>query len=160
MKNQSLVISVAVAGLCLLAVMGIFFITKQEKCRDFSQGIVRIHGQEIKVAVAKSSLEQARGLAGCEKLPEEAGMYFPYEAKQTPLFWMKGMRIPIDIIWIADDKVVGIIEYVPVPSAKLDEELPRYRPSRPITAVLEIQAGAAKQLGIAEGDSVSFTPAR
>lgn len=156
MKNQSLLVGAAVGGLFVLAIIGVFVTTKQENCRDFSQGLVQVGGQEITVAVAKDGLEQARGLAGCTKIPVNAGMYFPYEGKQTPTFWMKGMRIPIDIIWIADNEVVGILEFVPPPTTKLDEELPRYRPSRPITAVLEINAGATKKFGITEGDSVRF----
>ena len=69
---------------------------------------------------------------------------------------MKGMLINIDIIWIKDNKVVGIDHNVPAPKANTpDAELPSYpTPVSNPQAVLEIAAGQAKAQGISIGDSV------
>jgi len=68
---------------------------------------------------------------------------------------MKGMVIPIDIIWIRDHKVIGIASHVPPPpSNKLDQELIRYKSPQSVNGVLEVGAGKAADYGIIEGSII------
>lgn len=48
------------------------------------------------------------GLAKYNKLEENQAMYFELNSKAIQTFWMKDMKFDIDIIWIADDLVVGV----------------------------------------------------
>ena len=81
----------------------------------------------------------------------DRGMIFPYEPAQEVAFWMKNTLVPLDIIYIRPDGTIGRItraqamDLTPLPSGA------------PVTGVLEIAAGRAKQLGIREGDKVSWT---
>ena len=68
-------------------------------------------------------------------------------------FWMKGMKFPIDIVWVgADHKVAGIEKSVQ-PSTYPDrfankDKLAQY--------VLELQSGRADSLGLNIGTPVKF----
>lgn len=132
-------------------------------CRDFSESSITINNHKISVALADTPAEQARGLSGCEGLPENSGMLFPYSRAQEATFWMKDMLIPIDIIWIRDGEVVGIEQNVQPPSPRQslsdggpipDSQLPLYKSPGPITAVLELPAGKSSALDIKAGDRV------
>jgi uncharacterized membrane protein (UPF0127 family) len=135
--------------------VGYFF--SKEACRDFSEGRVEVGETKIKVAVAQAPNERTTGLIGCSQLPAQSGMYFPYDTPQTVNFWMKGMSIPLDIVWIADGKVVGIAPSVP-PVEKTAVDPPIYNPPVAVTAVLEVAAGQAKAYGLVVGVTVNFVP--
>ncbi|MAF81181.1 hypothetical protein CL628_04175 [bacterium] len=142
----------AALALVLIVVSGLVFL--REPCRDFSTGQLTIDGKSYDAAIAADSISQARGLIGCKKIPERSGMYFPYDPPQVAVFWMKGMVIPIDIVWITDGKVIGIAPNLP-PEDKFAADPPRYRPQRAITGVFEIGAGKAAEYGIEVGSIVT-----
>ena len=156
MGNRIFVISIVGAFAVFAAVVVAFIISRAGACHDFSQGEVKTSTTRIRVAIAKSQLEQARGLSGCRQLPKNSGMYFPFSPKQTASFWMKGMLMPIDMVWIADNKVVGVSAFVPPPTGKLDVELPRYISPQPVDAVLEVAAGKAESYGLKKGAQMSL----
>ncbi|MEX1112588.1 MAG: DUF192 domain-containing protein [Candidatus Andersenbacteria bacterium] len=131
-----------------------FIGTNQQVCRDFTQGQVLAGNVTLSVALAQTPQEQQTGLSGCRSIPPNSGMYFTYTNPTNPQFWMKGMLIPIDIIWISGSQVIGVETHVPAPTDHKTELLPTYKPPRPVTAVLEVAAGAAAQYGIREGTPV------
>ncbi|MCZ7625774.1 MAG: DUF192 domain-containing protein [Candidatus Methylomirabilis sp.] len=59
----------------------------------------------ITVEVARTRREQAKGLAGRSSLPKGEGMLFPFDAAEHRTFWMKGMLIPLDIVWIREGRL-------------------------------------------------------
>lgn len=146
---------IAGVAFILIIVGGLFW--GQGACRDFDQGRVTIDGVAISVAVAEAQVDRTRGLSGCERIPERSGMYFPYDSKQIPRYWMKGMLVPLDFVWIADGRVIGVTENVPAPTTELDEELPYYKPPAGVDGVLEIGGGQVRELGIAVGDTVTVS---
>lgn len=93
------------------------------------------------------------GLGGRRKLGERAGMLFQYTEPSTYAFWMKGMNMSIDFIWIVDDKIADITPNVPPPAAG-QVSLPVYRPNQPVTDILEVRAGFAEKYGLKPGDVV------
>ena len=154
MKNSILLAGIGGAVL-LVAIGASGLLFTKEACRDFSEGSVEIGETKIKVAVAETAGERTTGLIGCNALPKNAGMYFPYESPQAVHYWMKGMSIPLDIVWITDGKVVGIAPSVP-PAEKTAVDPPIYSSPIAITAVLEVAAGQAKEYGLVPGVPVNF----
>lgn len=146
-----------VGGLVMLAVAASGLLFLHEDCRDFKEGQVRVAERVLNVAVARSQVEFSRGLAGCSDLPQDSGMYFVFEQASTVPFWMKGMVIPIDIVWIADGRVVGIERNV-LPPVSAVADPPQYRPPRAVTGVLELAAHGAARLGITDGTSITLEP--
>ncbi len=65
---------------------------------------------------------------------------------------MRGMRFPIDIIWIHDGEVVGIEKNIPVPLNYRDSLKEINSPSE-VNLVLEVNAGFCEKYGIKKGAS-------
>lgn len=111
----------------------------------------------LTVALAKTSEQHKQGLSYCDTVPEGHGMYFVFSDKRATAFWMRGMKVPLDMVWIADNTVIGINRNVPipVPGATL-QELPIYNSPGEVDHVLEIGAGMAEHYGITEGTTVKL----
>lgn len=110
-----------------------------------------LRGRAYRIEVADTVAKRELGLGERDSLAADAGMYFPFDSAQRWVFWMKGMRFPIDIIWIRDGKIVEIEHSVPPPTTF---PLDTYGPAEPADAVLEINAGQAKEIGLEAGDMV------
>lgn len=118
------------------------------------KGDVIIDGRvKIAVEVARTRHEQAKGLAGRSSLPKGEGMLFPFDAAEHRTFWMKGMLIPLDIIWIREGKIIAINANVPPPRSHETPAVVRHLSD----LVLEVPAGYARETGISEGQTVRVT---
>lgn len=116
---------------------------------------VTIGRQQVAVEVADTPTKQARGLGYRDSLDWDTGMYFPYDRPGMRSFWMRGMRFPIDIIWIRTGRIIDITHDVPhVPG----ENGPTVRPREAADAVLEVPAGYARARGWRVGNRVAFKP--
>ena len=102
------------------------------------------------VEMASTPAEQARGLMDRRGLPEGQGMLFDFHHEQPLSFWMKNTYIPLDMIFIrGDGRILRIAENtMPLSEALIPS-------GGPVRAVLEVNGGTAKKLGIAPGDRVA-----
>jgi uncharacterized membrane protein (UPF0127 family) len=127
--------------------------------KNTPQKEVIIGSTKINVTVADSEEERKQGLSGKDKLGENEGMLFVFDTKNVyPGFWMRGMKIPIDIIWIDDEIVAKIDKNVVIsPEGTPDSQLKLYYPDKPIDYVLEVHAGFSDKNGLQVGDVVKFT---
>ena len=57
-------------------------------------------GGTFDVELALSGPQRERGLSYRDGLPQSAGMLFDMGETIVPTFWMKGMRFPLDMVWI------------------------------------------------------------
>ena len=114
-------------------------------------------GATFDVELAVTIEQRIRGLMGREHLGDGEGMLFIHEAEGPHGFWMRGMVIPLDMVWIdADGVVAGVTANVsPAPEGTSPEI---YSPPRPILYVLEINAGLAEAMGIRAGSQARFVP--
>lgn len=115
--------------------------------------VVTIGGQAIRVEVVKTDEQMALGLGERDMLQGGRGMLFEYDNYVIPRYWMKGMRFPLDIIWIKDDVVAGFEINVPVATST---PLPMYQPKDFINKVLEVNAGFVEKNGLKIGDGVKI----
>jgi len=115
---------------------------------------VTIDNQTFSVALAKTTVEQQQGLSGKNSLPQDQGMLFVFKTPGKYAFWMKGMKFPLDIIFIKDTRIVTIFHNVPAPSDPKATNLPVYVPTQPANYALEINAGKAKNYDFQNGDDV------
>lgn len=112
---------------------------------------VQVGSAEVDAEIADNEAERERGLAGRDELPGGRGMLFVYPGSAVRTYWMKGVRFPLDIIWIDRGRVTGVEADVPVPRG----ELPLYSSRTPADRVLEVPAGWAARNGVDQGDPVS-----
>ncbi len=100
--------------------------------------------------------QQEKGLMYRTDLKPDGGMLFwPYPATggapRVANFWMKNTPTPLDIIFIRAD---GTIAHIAENTIPFSED--PVSSGEPAGAVLEIVGGRAADLGIAEGDRVSW----
>ncbi len=120
---------------------------------------VKINGQYITADVVKDEAARDKGLSGRADLGANEGMLFLFKNLGNYGFWMKGMVIPIDLIWISDGKTVGFEQNMQPPATGTpDNNLQVYYPPQPIDEVLELKAGRILTLGAETGDAVSVKP--
>src|SRR5947209_13211096 len=102
------------------------------------------------VEMAVTPQEQEKGLMFRRELPEGQGMLFDFQREQPTSFWMKNTYIALDMIFIrGDGRILRIAENtVPLSEALVSS-------GGPVRAVLEVNAGTARRLGIAPGDRVA-----
>ncbi len=107
--------------------------------------------REIKfdVELALNEAERSQGLMFRKKLEPYEGMLFDFFQEAPVSFWMKNTLIPLDMVFIAGD---GTIRHVHSNATPLSTDT---IPSEfPVRAVLEINGGSARLLGIKPGDKV------
>lgn len=111
------------------------------------------HGRShvFAVEVARSAAEQERGLMNRRSLGPDAGMLFPFAPPRPASFWMRNTLIPLDMLFIRPDGAIARIAANTVPMSETPIVV-----AEPMTAVLELAGGRAAQLGISEGDRVSW----
>lgn len=118
---------------------------------------LRYGGGNLIVEVATTAEQSDRGLGYRDSLFERGGMLFDLHQTTTPVFWMKGMRFALDMVWIGEDKkVIAVTANVPPEPGVADAALKRYSPPSPARWVLELNAGAAAMFGIAAGTELGF----
>lgn len=114
---------------------------------------VEIGSQRVAAEMAITAAEQSRGLGYRDSLAWGSGMYFSYERPGFYTFWMKGMRFPIDIVWIRNGRIVDLHQDVPFEPGGNG---PTLRPRQIVDAVLEVPAGYAAASGWRIGDRVKL----
>jgi len=98
--------------------------------------------------------EKRQGLMFRKSLEENRGMLFVYEKEEMRSFWMKNVLIPLDIIWLDQDKKVVHISENAQPCLELP--CPSLKPNSPVKYVFEINGGLASEIGLVVGDKLEF----
>jgi uncharacterized membrane protein (UPF0127 family) len=113
-------------------------------------------GTLITAEIAATPEERANGLMRRKTLARNAGMLFVFPSDSVNQFWMKDTIIPLDMIWMDEDKRVVYIQRNALPCPVIARQCPSYGPTSPTRYVLEVAAGGADRLGIKEGTTLSF----
>lgn len=115
-------------------------------------------GTRLTADVAETDETRARGLMFRETLADDEGMLFVFEVPDRYRFWMKNVRMPLDILWLdVRGRVVWIVESAPPCDA---DPCPAYAPRAKASSVLETAGGFARRHGVAVGDVLSITRLR
>ncbi len=122
-------------------------------CASEPRVVLHSAGTELPVAVevVSTPAQQAVGLMYRKELGAMAGMLFIFDETREHSFWMKNTVLPLDMIFIGDDrKIVGIVkDAVPFTTSPRTVGLPsRY--------VLEVNAGFTAKHGVKTGDQLTF----
>lgn len=144
--------------LALTALAVFYFINSAKEAKspssEWKRGEVVLASQKISVYLARTPLEHEVGLSAFDRLETNQGMLFVFDQPARPGFWMKGMKFPIDIVWIKDNQVIDITKNLPADSGS---ELTKYYPNQDVNYVLEVNAGWCDRNSIKPGDQVSIS---
>ena len=103
------------------------------------------------VEIAKSNHEKKKGLQCRKYLKENEGMLFMWDFEDYRYFWMKNTYVPLDIIFIDSNfRIVDIF------SNAQPNTLDLITSKEKAMSILELNAGISKNLGLKNGDIISF----
>ncbi|GAB3416337.1 hypothetical protein GCM10027435_13520 [Haloparvum alkalitolerans] len=108
----------------------------------------------VTAAIADTSDLRFLGLSDTERLPEDRGMLFVYEAAAARTFVMREMDFGIDIVYVGADRRITEIHHAPAPAPDEDGEEQRYPGTGQF--VLEVVLDWTTDRGVEVGDEVSF----
>lgn len=103
------------------------------------------------VADTNDSLYQ--GLSGIEKLPGNGGLLMDFKVMGYHGIVMRGMKVPLDLVWVDESKaVVHIVKHV-----SPDEDDTRvFVSKKPARYVLELPSGSVEASAVRIGDTAQF----
>jgi uncharacterized membrane protein (UPF0127 family) len=113
--------------------------------------IVTASGEHtFQIEVARTDEQRARGLMFRRFMPEDRGMLFDFKNEQPIMMWMRNTYIPLDMIFIArDGRVINVAENTePLSERTIASAAPAF-------AVLEVNAGISRKIGLKAGDRIS-----
>lgn len=116
--------------------------------KNSSDSIIKI----LDIEIADNDYETQTGLMHRSSMKENQGMLFIFEDSRPRYFYMKNTHIPLDIIYIDENKKIV--------STQLNAK-PMDETSLPSNAnaqyVLEVNTGLYNQWSLKVGDSISFS---
>jgi hypothetical protein len=116
--------------------------------RESDLVVLDVSGNRLRVEVAGTPEQRARGLMNRRKLADDQGMLFVFDKEETVSFWMKNTRIPLSIAFIAADGTIRQIENMEPYS--LESIVSR----RSVLYALEVNQGWFSRHGIEVGDRI------
>jgi uncharacterized membrane protein (UPF0127 family) len=111
---------------------------------------VKVGQVTVKAEAVRTPAQLYQGLSHRRELPEGQGMLFFMPEKEMQTFCMRGMRFPLDFIWISEGRVVGLTRHVP-PTFSGALTSPK-----PTNFVLEVPGGFTVKYGVKLGDQVQW----
>jgi uncharacterized membrane protein (UPF0127 family) len=123
--------------------------------KDMPQPAVRFETSRgpwvVQVELARTDAQRTRGLMFRQDLPRDHGMLFLFDETAEHPFWMRNTLIPLDLIYLGDDRgVVGV-----VPNAEPRTEVPR-TVGKPSRYVVEVGGGEAAAHAVGPGTRAVF----
>jgi len=106
---------------------------------------------EFNIELAESPEQKSRGLMYRREMGADEGMLFLYRRDQVVTMWMANTFLPLDMLFIERDGTIARIQANTLPQSR---EVISSR--KRVRAVLELNAGTARKLGIAPGDKVLY----
>jgi uncharacterized protein len=105
----------------------------------------------VRVELARNEQQRARGLMFRRELARDQGMLFIFDETSEHPFWMHNTLIPLDLIFLGDDRsVVGVVANA---APQTDTQRTVKEPSR---YVIEVSGGEAAAHGVAAGTRAVF----
>lgn len=123
---------------------------------DRTQAQLKIKSRTLLVELVTTQDSIIQGLSDRTEIGSD-GMLFILPTPQPAQFWMKDMLFDLDMVWISNQKIVGITARVPAPSPGTTlNNLPTYPAPQVVDMVLEVPAGFVEQVGWQVGDNLEL----
>lgn len=148
MKNKAIIFFGII--LVLFAIILIFLYSEENSINIIE---AKIKNQTFYLQKAITQEEKEKGLMNVKQLDEDKGMIFIYNDEQPRMFWMKNTLIPLDQIFINENKEVVDIKQNFQPC--IEDPCPSFI-SKPAMYVIEIKGGLAEKLNLNIGDKLEF----
>jgi uncharacterized membrane protein (UPF0127 family) len=114
------------------------------------------NGVKINAETMRSNVELMRGLMFRESLAPGRGMLFIHPKEDTFRYWMYQTKIPLDMIWMDNDRRIVEMSLDTPPCGSSAKDCPNYGGNFKSRYVLEVNAGIARKNGLKTGDTLDF----
>jgi len=137
----------------LLALFGLFLLIGAAASAPLAVENVVIETQGgarvFRLEIAADDASRSYGLMHRTHLAHNGGMLFDFKTPVMAAFWMKDTPLPLDLLFVRADGTVSTIaaNAIPYSTAQIVS-------AEPIRAVIEINGGLARSLGIVPGSRV------
>lgn len=105
--------------------------------------------------IASTPESRTRGLMFRKQLNQDSAMLFIFEKEDYYGVWMKNTYIPLDIVWLNEEKEIVYIYQNAQPCALNDCKITY--PEKKAKYVLEINAGLVKKFNLTPGDIATIS---
>lgn len=129
----------------LIAIIILLYFPFKLKTKD-----IIINNQKFTVEIASTPRQLTQGLSKRKELCQNCGMLFVFPTPQILSFWMKDTLIPLDMIFIDQDKKITNIINAPINNLQI------YNSARPALYCLELNAGRYQELNLKPGDIINL----
>jgi len=102
--------------------------------------------------IASTPEQQRRGLMGVSRLAPDRGMLFDFPHSGNHSMWMRGMKIPLDIVFFSNSQIVAIEQNL---QPCISSFCPTY--THFSDKVIELPAHRAGELAFHIGDRIDFS---
>jgi len=109
----------------------------------------------LHLEIADTYKKRKLGLMHRKKLDKYSGMLFDYQGLHYVEIWMKNMHIPLDILFIKNNKIIFIIENAK-PCNLNNKNCPTYGTNKPVDSIIELNSGIVKEYGLKIGDKLNY----
>lgn len=138
------------AGVLLLACGAVAAVVLAHNPGNPSVVRLRTAQATYRLEVVTTEEDQQKGLSDRDRLAQDTGMLFAYSAEDDRCFWMKDMRLDIDIIWLDTEKRITHIEPDLSPKTYPEDYCARAQ------YIIELNAGEAAKNALKPGDTLDF----
>jgi len=115
------------------------------------------NGKTVVAETMLQEIDQMRGMMFRDSLAKDRGMLFVHPAEGDYAYWMYQVRIPLDIIWMDQQRrIVEISANTPPCPSKSAKECPSFGGHEKARYVLELAGGGAAMYGLRAGDLINF----
>ena len=136
--------------LFFLFIILIFTSFNYQKKASENYATISISEYSFTLEKAVTPQEKSRGLMFRDMMPEDHGMIFIFDEKAEQSFWMKNTLIPLDIIFIDENKKIVDIKNNVQPCKH--DPCVTYISSQPALYVIELNGGTTEKVGLKIGD--------
>lgn len=142
-RNTKIIFSIIVVVLIIVAAVPFYFLKNKNSATNVNNDLREIYldAAKLKVEIADDPVSRSKGLSGRTKLAQNQGMLFIMDSTGIQSFWMKNTFIPLDMIWISGNSVVGITSNVQPEIGVSDDKLKVYTSPDYVDKVIEVNAG-------------------
>ncbi|HEY2844725.1 MAG TPA: DUF192 domain-containing protein [Bryobacteraceae bacterium] len=115
------------------------------------------NGKTVTAETMLRDVDQMRGMMFRDSLAKDRGMLFVHAAEGKHPYWMYQVRIPLDIVWMDQQRrIVEIAANTPPCPSKEAHECPSFGGRENARYVLELAGGSAAGYGLKAGDTLRF----
>lgn len=139
---------IAIISAFTIALLALIIISKPNKTTTYN-----FARHEIRLIIADSPATRTRGLSGWGLDDFSAnydGMLFVFPDYEERNFWMKGMKFPLDIIWLRDGKIMKMERNIEIFDESGQVNRMNSMPFQ-VNQVLEMPAGKIDEYGFIIG---------